>query len=326
MTTGKETRLATESDGPVIHAPVLVEETLTALGVRSGGVYMDGTVGLGGHAGAILEESGPGGLLVGLDWDGEALALAQERLKRFGNRLILRRRSYGDAREVMEELGWKAVDGIVLDLGVSYLQLSKAERGFSFLHDGPLDMRMDTRKEETAATLLKRLTASEMAQIFWDFGEEPESRRIARTIVEERSRTPLSSTAELARLVERVVRRRRRIHPATRVFQALRIAVNGELDELKRFLAGAHALLRPGGVLAIVSFHSLEDRIVKREFQKWEKDCLCPPGVPVCACGWSRKAKSLFRKPVTPSREEIRRNPRARSAHLRAVRRVECEV
>jgi 16S rRNA (cytosine1402-N4)-methyltransferase len=227
---------------------------------------------------------------------------------------------------VIEELGWNAVDGIVLDLGVSFLQLSKPERGFSFLRDGPLDMRMDTRKGETAASLLKRLSASEMAEIFWDFGEEPESKRVARAIVAERSRTPLTSTRELARLVDRVVRRRGRTHPATRIFQALRIAVNGELDELKRFLATAPALLRPDGVLAIVSFHSLEDRIVKREFQKWGKNCLCPPGVPVCTCGWSRKAVSLFRKAVKPAREEIQKNPRARSARLRAVRRVECEV
>jgi 16S rRNA (cytosine1402-N4)-methyltransferase len=320
---GKETRLATETDfGTGAHRSVLLRETIHALEVRSGSIFLDGTIGCGGHAEQILERSSPHGLVIGLDWDEEALDFCAERLKRFGSRLILQRRSYAEASQVLQELGWDGLDGIVLDLGISSLQVSKPERGFSFLSEGPLDMRMDRRREVTAESLLQKLNVRQIVQIFRDFGQEPRAGPIARAIVRERSKNPFRTTAQLTHLVSLICSRRGKTHPATRIFQALRIAVNRELEELKRFLSDAYLLLRPSGVLAIVSFHSLEHRMVKHEFQKWEQHCLCPPSFPDCTCGWSRKAEMLFRKPIKPSREERQKNPRSRSAQLRAVRRI----
>ena len=285
--------------------------------------YIDGTLGGGGHSEAILSASGPDGQVVGLDRDDEAIAAASERLKRFGARLNARQASFADAREVLTEIGWDKVDGVILDLGVSSWQIDAAERGFSFRLGGPLDMRMDRRQSLDASRLVNTATVDELMRIFRVYGEEPQARRIAERIAAERKLRPIESTDELARLVEGVKGGRRRDHhPATQVFQALRIAVNQELDQLERFLDDGFALLRPKRRMVIISFHSLEDRLVKNAFRKWSRACLCPPRALVCQCGWSQKVKLLTKKPLVPGDVETAANPRARSAKLRAVERI----
>ena len=285
--------------------------------------YVDGTLGGGGHSEAILTASGPDGQVVGLDRDDEAIAAASERLKRFGARLTARQASFADAREVLAEIGWDKVDGVILDLGVSSWQIDAAERGFSFRLGGRLDMRMDRRQSLDACRLVNTATVDELMRIFRAYGEEPQARRIAERIAAERKLRPIESTDELARLVEGVKGGRRRDHhPATQVFQALRIAVNQELDQLEHFLDDGFALLRPNRRLVIISFHSLEDRLVKNAFRKWSRACLCPPRALVCQCGWSQKVKLLTKKPLVPGDTETAANPRARSAKLRAVERI----
>ena len=285
--------------------------------------YIDGTLGGGGHSEAILSASGPDGQVVGLDRDDEAVAAAGERLKRFGARLTARQASFADTREVLSEIGWDKVDGVILDLGVSSWQIDAAERGFSFRLGGPLDMRMDRRQSLDARRLVNTATVDELMRIFRVYGEEPQARRIAARIAAERKLRPIESTDELARLVEGVKGGRRRDHhPATQVFQALRIAVNQELDQLERFLDDGFALLRPKRRMVIISFHSLEDRLVKNAFRKWSRACLCPPRALVCQCGWSQKVKLLTKKPLVPGDAETAANPRARSAKLRAVERL----
>lgn len=285
--------------------------------------YIDGTLGGGGHSEAILSASGPDGQVLGLDRDDEAVAAASERLKRFGARLTARQASFADSREVLSELGWDKVDGVILDLGVSSWQIDAAERGFSFRLGGRLDMRMDRRQSLDACRLVNTATVDELMRIFRAYGEEPQARRIAERIAAERKLRPIESTDELARLVERVKGGRRRDHhPATQVFQALRIAVNQELDQLEHFLDDGFALLRPNRRLVIISFHSLEDRLVKNAFRKWSRACLCPPRALVCQCGWSQKVKLLTKKPLVPGDTETAANPRARSAKLRAVERI----
>ena len=285
--------------------------------------YIDGTLGGGGHSEAILSASGPDGQVLGLDRDDEAVAAAGERLKRFGARVTARQASFADSREVLSEIGWDKVDGVVLDLGVSSWQIDAAERGFSFRLGGPLDMRMDRRQSLDARRLVNTATVDELMRIFRVYGEEPQARRIAERIAAERKLRPIESTDELARLVEGVKGGRRRDHhPATQVFQALRIAVNQELDQLERFLDDGFALLRPKRRMVIISFHSLEDRLVKNAFRKWSRACLCPPRALVCQCGWSQKVKLLTKKPLVPGDAETAANPRARSAKLRAVERL----
>lgn len=285
--------------------------------------YIDGTLGGGGHSEAILSASGPDGQVLGLDRDDEAVAAASERLKRFGARLTARQASFADSREVLSELGWDKVDGVILDLGVSSWQIDAAERGFSFRLGGRLDMRMDRRQSLDACRLVNTATVDELMRIFRAYGEEPQARRIAERIAAERKLRPIESTDELARLVERVKGGRRRDHhPATQVFQALRIAVNQELDQLEHFLDDGFALLRPNRRLVIISFHSLEDRLVKNAFRKWSRACLRPPRALVCQCGWSQKVKLLTKKPLVPGDTETAANPRARSAKLRAVERI----
>ena len=285
--------------------------------------YIDGTLGGGGHSEAILSASGPDGQVLGLDRDDEAVAAASERLKRFGARLTARQASFADSHEVLSELGWDKVDGVILDLGVSSWQIDAAERGFSFRLGGRLDMRMDRRQSLDACRLVNTATVDELMRIFRAYGEEPQARRIAERIAAERKLRPIESTDELARLVERVKGGRRRDHhPATQVFQALRIAVNQELDQLEHFLDDGFALLRPNRRLVIISFHSLEDRLVKNAFRKWSRACLCPPRALVCQCGWSQKVKLLTKKPLVPGDTETAANPRARSAKLRAVERI----
>lgn len=298
------------------HIPVLYQEVLQLLAPKSGGRYVDGTVGAGGHAWGILEASSPDGRLLGLDRDPQALALAAGYLASFGERVHLVHASFASLSQVLEREGWDQVDGILLDLGLSSMQLDTPERGFSFQHEAPLDMRFDPSTPITAAHLVNTLGENELADLFYRYGEEPAARRIAHAIVRAR---PLHTTAELARLVERLIPRRGPIHPATRVFQALRIAVNRELDALEQVLPQAVQALAPGGRLAVIAFHSLEDRIVKEFFRRESRDCLCPPRQPLCTCGHRATLQVLTPKPLLPGPEEIARNPRARSARLRCA-------
>jgi 16S rRNA (cytosine1402-N4)-methyltransferase len=305
------------------HVSVLVQETIAFLQPRAGGRYLDGTLGGGGHAEQILIESSPDGQVLGLDWDDMALGMAQQRLVRFGSRLIARRASYAAAAEILAEIGWPSVHGAVLDLGVSSFQLESPERGFSFRSPARLDMRMDRRQSLDAYEIVNRYSNIQLERILRDYGEEPQARRLAKAIVGERTVKPIATTADLAQLVARIKGRGQRDHnPATQTFQALRIAVNRELQQLEEFLAQGYGLLEPSGRMAVISFHSLEDRLVKSAFRKWSRDCLCPPRTPACNCGWSQKTKLLTRRSVVASAEEMRANPRCRSARLRAVERI----
>ena len=305
------------------HRPVLLRETIESLAVKRGGLFVDCTVGLGGHSEAILQTS-PDAQVLGIDRDEEALRLARERLAEFGGRFRAVRADFRELTRVLATAEVKAVRGILADLGVSSLQLDSPSRGFSFRHEAPLDMRMDMSSGETAAELLGRLSEVEIARLIFEYGEERHSRRIARRIVERRAAgEPITSTTELAKLVERAIGgKKRRIHPATRTFQALRIAVNRELEGLDQFVADAFDALEPHGRLAVISFHSLEDRIIKRTLLKLSGRCQCPPRLPQCACGARQVIEILTRRPLTPTEDEIAENPRARSAKLRIAARL----
>ncbi len=304
------------------HVPVLLREVTALLRPERGGVLVDATIGLGGHAEALLEASSEV-RLIGIDTDPEALSLSRERLARFGERLVLVEGRYEEVAAHLDRLGISAVDGVLADLGVSSLQLDEAGRGFSFMKDGPLDMRM-SRSGPTAADLVNTESREELSRIFREYGEERMAGRIAREIVETRQRAPVSTTGELRRLVLKAVGPRRERHkdPATRVFQALRIATNRELIDLERFLDDAIARLALGGRLAVLAYHSLEDRIVKRAFSRHTAGCTCPPSFPVCVCPRRRVMALVTRKPIRPSLPEITLNPRARSARLRAIERT----
>lgn len=303
------------------HRPVLLLEATSLLAPERGGLFVDATLGLGGHSEAILSAS-PETRVLGIDRDREALRLAEERLAPFGARFRAVHANHRDIAWVVSEAGEESANGILADLGVSSLQFDTAERGFSFRHDAPLDMRMDAGgDEETAAELLARLPEEEIARVIYEYGEERKSRRIARWIVERRERGEyLTRTTELAELVARAVGHKRgeRIHPATRTFQALRIAVNRELEGLGEFIETAVDLLQTGGRLAVISFHSLEDRVVKRTLRRLAGQCECDPRLPRCECGARRAVEILTRRPVTPANAEAEENPRARSAKLRA--------
>jgi 16S rRNA (cytosine1402-N4)-methyltransferase len=320
-TIGRVTGRVTER--VVAHVSVLVQEVIESLRPGPGKRYLDGTLGGGGHSEQILIESHPDGQVLGLDRDDEALAVARARLHRFEGRFIARQASFADAQGILTEIGWNSVDGAVLDLGVSSLQIDSPERGFSFRSTAQLDMRMDRRQPLDARAIVNSFAVEELARILHDYGEEPQARRIAQAIVAGRKQQPLETTAQLVQIIEGVKGRGRRDHhPATQVFQALRIAVNQELEQLEDFLASGYQMLRPGGRMAVISFHSLEDRIVKKAFRKWNRACLCPPRALSCRCGWSRKVNLLTKKPVVPSTHEIQSNPRARSAKMRAVERI----
>jgi 16S rRNA (cytosine1402-N4)-methyltransferase len=311
----------------VHHIPVMPDEVLEALAPRPGTRHIDATLGGGGHAERILESSHPDGRLLGIDADGAAIARVRDRLApRFGDRLSLRQANFRELGAVAPEAGFDAVDGCLFDLGLSSYQLADAERGFGFRTGGPLDMRFDTGRGVPAAELLATLDQAELTALFGRYGEEPFSGRIARAIVEARRIAPVQTAEELADLVARVAPARapgrRRVHPATRVFQALRIAVNAELDALQAGLAAAVDLLRPGGRLVVLSYHSLEDRIVKRFLQAERRGCTCPPEVPVCICGHAPRLRLLGPKGSVPTAAEISANPRARSARLRAAERI----
>ncbi|HET7473702.1 MAG TPA: 16S rRNA (cytosine(1402)-N(4))-methyltransferase RsmH, partial [Candidatus Limnocylindrales bacterium] len=309
------------------HLPVLANEVMSMLAPTPGSLQIDATVGGGGHTERILEATDPDGRLLGIDADGAAIARVDGRLRpRFGDRLVLRQANFRALRDVAPDAGFGAVDGMLFDLGLSSFQLADAERGFGFRTGGPLDMRFDPSRGVPAAELLATLDAAELTALFRRYGEEPHAPRIARAIVAARATSPLATAEELAALVERVApgnpRVRRRIHPATRVFQALRIAVNEELDALQDGLAAAVDLLRPGGRLVVLSYHSLEDRIVKRFIASERRGCICPPELPVCVCGKNPRLRLLTRPSLVPSAAEIAANPRARSARLRAAERL----
>lgn len=303
-----------------MHIPVLLREVLDGLKVQPGGRYIDATVGGGGHAAAILERSAPDGRLLGIDRDPEVLERARERLRPFGERVVLAHGSYAELRRLAVRHDFLEVDGILFDLGLSSWQLSDPHRGFSFQIEGPLDMRYDPGQGIPASEIVNRWPEKELAALIRRYGEERYARRIARAIVRHR---PIWTTTELAALIARMVGRGRDdLHPATRTFLALRIAVNDELSALEQALPQAVSLLKPGGRLVVIAFHSLEDRIVKTFFQREARDCLCPPQVPVCTCGHRATLRLITRKPIRPSEEEVRVNPRARSARLRIAERL----
>jgi 16S rRNA (cytosine1402-N4)-methyltransferase len=309
------------------HLPVMPDEVITTLAPASGSLQIDATLGGGGHTERILEATSPDGRLLGLDADGAAIARVDDRLRpRFGDRLVLRQSNFRELASVAPEAGFETVDGLLFDLGLSSFQLADRDRGFGFRTGGPLDMRFDTSRGVPASELLATLDEQELAALFRRFGEEPQARRIAKAIVADRRTDPITTAEELAALVARVApgdpRKRHRIHPATRVFQALRIAVNEELEALETGLAAAVDLLRPGGRLVVLSYHSLEDRIVKRFFQAERRGCTCPPEAPVCVCGKSPRLRLVTRPSLTPTAAEVAANPRARSARLRAAERL----
>ena len=308
-----------------VHVPVLGQEVLAYLAPRPGGCYIDGTAGGGGHSWALLEASSDhgnpanGARLLSLDADPNAVARVRQRLQPFGARSTVVHSNFRHLAAVARQAGFDPVDGIVLDLGLSSDQLELEQRGFAFMAGGPLDMRFDPTRGATAADLVNNLPESELADLIYGYGEERLSRRIARAIVQAR---PVDSASQLAQVIERAVGRRGKLHPATRTFQALRIAVNDELAALADVLPQAVELLRPGGRLAVISFHSLEDRIVKQFMQREARDCLCPPEILICQCGHRASLRLVTRKPVQPAAEEIARNPRSRSAKLRVAERL----
>ncbi len=303
-----------------VHIPVLLEEAIQALAVAPGGRYIDATLGGGGHAAAILEHSSPGGQLLGIDADPEAVKAARERLADYGDSSLLVNENFAHLEAICLKYDFFPVHGILFDLGFSSLQLESGRRGFSFQQDGPLDMRFGPDQKVTAADIVNSYPEAKLAEILKVYGEERRHLKIARRIINER---PIDSTLELAGTVARAVGGRRgKIHPATRTFQALRIAVNGELENLEKALKQAVNLLGFGGKLVVISYHSLEDRIVKRFMFAESRDCICPPGTPECICGHSACLRLINRRIITPSAAEIRSNPRSRSARLRAAERI----
>jgi len=302
------------------HIPVLAKEAIEALAVQPGGRYIDCTLGGGGHAAAVLEHSSPGGQLLGIDADPDAIKIARGRLGAYSDSVLLINENFANLQVICHKYDFQPVHGILFDLGLSSLQLNGNGRGFSFQHKAPLDMRLNPDQELTAADIINTYGEAELAHLIKTYGEEGYSRQIARRIVQER---PIHITLQLAQMVERVIgRRRSRIHPATKTFQALRMVVNHELEHLGSALRQAVDLLGFGGRLVVISYHSLEDRIVKQFMQRESKDCICPPGTPVCVCGHTANLRLINKRVITPSPEEVRINPRSRSARLRAAERV----
>jgi 16S rRNA (cytosine1402-N4)-methyltransferase len=302
------------------HSPVLYQLSIDILQPKSGGRFIDGTLGAGGHARGILEASQPDGMLLGLDIDDQALDISRNYLASYKEQAIIRKGSYAEMDVHLQEIGWACANGIILDLGLSSIQLDTIERGFSFYKEAPLDMRFDRAVGLSAEGLLNSVDEQELADIIWKFGEEPRSRQIAREIVKRR---PLKTTRELADIVVAVYRgKRSKVHPATKTFQAIRMAVNHELQTMEKGLQKSIKVLCSSGRLVVISFHSLEDRMVKQYFQQESRDCICPPDQPVCTCGHKASIRILTKKPLSPTREEIERNPRSRSAKLRAVEKI----
>lgn len=311
------------------HTPVMLEEVINFLQPKTNGLYIDGTLGGGGHTGVLLERSYPGGRVLGIDSDVQALERVKERFPEEvqNGRLVLVHGNFAELAPIVDEAGFvSSIDGVLLDLGFSSYQMDDPERGLSFSADGPLDMRLDQSQGLTAADLVNKASEQELADIFWRYGEEQRSRQVAWRIVREREQNPITRTSQLARLASvGVPYRPGAIHPATRVFQALRIAVNSELEGLEKALPQVLEVLRrgktggDGGRMVIISFHSLEDRLVKRFMRREAKDCICPPGTPVCVCNHKATLRILTPKPLTPTKQEVLDNPRARSAKLRAA-------
>lgn len=309
---------------PAYHESVMKNEVLHYLNVHMEGVIVDGTLGDGGHTEFILKNTAPKIRVFAIDRDRSAIERAKKRLSPFRDRVTLTHGNLGDLKSLAAQHGITRIVGLLMDLGVSSPQLDTPERGFSIQHDGPLDMRMDPSQKTSAADLLKELSDAELAAIIKNFGEERYSKRIVRAIRKEQAERPITTTGQLSRIVARVVTspRHTRIHPATRTFQALRIAVNDELEQLKLALQGVIGLLNSTARLVVISFHSLEDRIVKTFFRDEQKGCSCPPKIPMCICGRTQTLKILTRKPIVPSEEEVARNPRSISAKLRVAERI----
>jgi 16S rRNA (cytosine1402-N4)-methyltransferase len=305
--------------GEPTHIPVLYQEVLRGLQIKPGGRYIDGTLGGGGHAMGILEKSSPAGWLLGIDADPTAIAISAERLAEYGPRVTLVNANFAQLAEIASQYGFCPVDGILLDLGLSSLQLANGERGFSFQLEGPLDMRFNPHWERPASELVNELSTPELAEILHRYGEERRAQRVAQAIVAAR---PIHNTRQLAEVVARAVGRRGKIHPATRTFQALRIVVNDELSALSQALSQAVELLAPQGRLVVISYHSLEDRLVKQFYRQESQDCICPPEVPVCRCEHRATLEMVTKKPITPSESELKANPRCRSARLRIAARL----
>jgi len=320
---GLEQRGRQQRETTQLHTPVMRAEVLEHLRDAPGGTMVDGTLGLGGHADALLEARDDIHLL-GIDRDSDALELADLRLARWSGRYELCRADYRTLSEMSSARGWAPLAAILIDLGASSLQLGTAERGFSFRLEGPLDMRMDQRQPRTAAELVDRLSGDELRSLIRDYGEEPHAARIARAIVKARAIEPITTTTRLAEIIDAAVPQRgpRRIHPATRTFQAIRIAINNELDGLQEFVIGASRLLAPGGRLIVLAFHSLEDRAIKRAFKHLASDCECPPELPQCLCDKRSEVKILTSRPLTPGEDEVASNRRARSAKMRVLERT----
>lgn len=319
-----------ELDG-YLHRPVLYQEVIDALRPTRGGQYIDGTLGAGGHAYGILRASSPDGKLLGLDVDPQALEIARQRLQPFGDRVHIIQSSYTEIVNIMQRLGWSNVQGVLLDLGVSSMQLDTPGRGFSFQVDAPLDMRFSPHAHMNAADLVNSLTEAELAKILFEYGEERRARQIAKAIIQAR---PVTTTKQLSDLILRISAShkvsfqsheksgKKKLHPATRTFQALRIAVNQELQAIEKVMPQAVSVLSTGGRLAVISFHSLEDRIVKQFFRHESRDCICPPKQPVCTCGHKASLVEINRRPILASQAEVVENPRARSAKLRVVEKL----
>lgn len=307
------------------HIPILRDTVVSLLEPKRGGIFVDGTVGGGGHAEAVLEQLPQGGKLYGIDRDGAAIEAASARLARFSEAFTAIRGNFFDMKQLLAQQGVTEVDGILLDLGVSSYQLDTPERGFSYHEDAPLDMRMDSSAPFSAYDVVNGYSAEELTRIIREYGEERYASRVANAIVREREKAPLDSTVRLAEIVKLALpapARREPQHPARRTFQALRIEVNGELAGLSQALTDAHDLLRSGGVLAVITFHSLEDRITKQTFRTFENPCTCDPRAPMCTCGKTPTAKALTKKPIVADETELEENPRARSAKLRAIRKL----
>lgn len=303
------------------HISVLLEESVKYLRAEEGGIYADGTLGGGGHSHRILSQSDSSRLL-GIDRDIEAIGAARERLREFGDRVIYVNRNFCEIKSILEDEGIDKIDGAVIDLGVSSYQLDNAERGFSYMHDAPLDMRMDRRNTLSAYEIVNSYSAEDLTKIFYEYGEEKWSKRIAEFIIEKRKDKPVETTFELVDIIKAAIPKSARLeggHPAKRVFQAIRIEVNGELKILENALRDFASSIRPGGRLAVITFHSLEDRMVKKTFASLAQGCECPKEFPICVCGKKPAAKVLTRKPILPSQNELDENSRSKSAKLRVI-------
>jgi 16S rRNA (cytosine1402-N4)-methyltransferase len=307
------------------HKSVLLDEVIDGLAVRPDGIYVDGTLGGAGHAGVVCSKLGQKGRFVGIDQDEDAIAVSRERLKKYGDKVSIVRSNYSDMVNVLHNLGIERVDGITLDLGVSSFQLDTSERGFSYRMDAPLDMRMDTRQELTAAVVVNEYSERELFHIIRNYGEDKFAKNIAKNIVLEREKESIQTTGRLAEIVDHSIpmkMKKQGGHPAKRTFQAIRIEVNHELEVLERTISDMIDLLNPQGRLCIITFHSLEDRIVKQAFKQAQNPCTCPPDFPVCICGKKPRGRQITRKPILPSEEEMAQNPRSKSAKLRVLEHI----